>query len=44
MTIQLRKPPTKKLPHEKLRDDLKRKYGSNSQWVERLTAIMERDA
>ena len=30
--------------YEKLRDDLKRKYGSNSQWVERLTAIMERDA
>lgn len=30
--------------YEKLRDDLKRKYGSNSQWVKRLTAIMERDA
>lgn len=30
--------------YEKLRDDLKRKYGSNSPWVKRLTAIMERDA
>lgn len=30
--------------YEKLRDDLKRKYGSNSQWVKRVTAIMERDA
>lgn len=30
--------------YEKLRDDLKRKYGSNSQWVKRLTAIMERYA
>lgn len=29
---------------EKMRDDLKRKYGSNSAWVKRLTAIMERDA
>lgn len=29
---------------KKLRDDLKRKYGSNSSWVKRLTAIMERDA
>lgn len=28
---------------EKMRDDLKRKYGSNSAWVKRLTAIMERD-
>ena len=30
--------------YEKLRDDLKRKYGSNSQWVKRLTALVERDA
>lgn len=30
--------------YEKLRDDLERKYGSNSSWVKRLTAIMERDA
>lgn len=28
----------------KLRDDIENKYGSNSQWVKRLTAIMERDA
>lgn len=28
----------------KLRDDLENKYGKESQWVKRLTAIMERDA
>lgn len=28
---------------EKLRDDLKRKYGSNSTWVKRLTALMKQE-
>lgn len=49
MTIKLRKPPMKKLPHEKLRDDILDTCEpitsvTKQEWADRLTAIMERDA